>query len=497
SGEKGDHNLLLETNVIVRQSCGCIFSDTVKDLSSDDISNDEGEGSADVGEVSTEQKVAYDFDDLFAKLKTDASNKKHDMFIPAFDLLMRTVVTSEEQIPELNQLLSRFRKMYFENECRPLLSAKRSLFSGKTIDLISESVEKYYIVETIINQCRMMVGNRSEQVQVLKKIHADNVSTMMHYVGQRILTSFRNEDLFDVLYKELPGVGIDRCYITQCPDGGSATLVFALEAGSGHTQKSEEFPCENIIPERIWNSMTDHNLIVESLSFRGESLGFIIYAVGPKIGAVYETFSSEISNAIKGIMLYDEQTKVEKEIREKSEHIQSLVIPMLDSIREITNSASVEVDKARLLSETTSVGLVKLKEANEITGNASKNITTMLEMINIIDEISSSINVLAINATIESAHAGDYGRGFSIIAKEVKRLSDTTAENARQISESLQDVVNSIQAAMTASSDNYNRFSKIDDHARQVTKLFNDILEKMSHLTVSSNEILEQMNAKK
>lgn len=63
---------------------------------------------------------------------------------------------------------------------------------------------------------------------------------------------------------------------------------------------------------------------------------------------------------------------------------------------------------------------------------------------NIINGISEQINLLALNAAIEAASAGDAGRGFSVIALEVKKLSDKSKESAQNIYKIINRLINII-----------------------------------------------------
>ena len=68
--------------------------------------------------------------------------------------------------------------------------------------------------------------------------------------------------------------------------------------------------------------------------------------------------------------------------------------------------------------------------------NKSKRINDMLKVIN---KISYNTNLLALNASIEAARAGEAGRGFSVVANEVKKLADSSAESAGQISQVIKE----------------------------------------------------------
>jgi methyl-accepting chemotaxis protein len=70
------------------------------------------------------------------------------------------------------------------------------------------------------------------------------------------------------------------------------------------------------------------------------------------------------------------------------------------------------------------------------------------EIINLINEIATQTNLLSLNASIEAARAGESGRGFAIVASEVKNLADQTSIATKEISSQVKSVQNFTQKAV-------------------------------------------------
>lgn len=80
------------------------------------------------------------------------------------------------------------------------------------------------------------------------------------------------------------------------------------------------------------------------------------------------------------------------------------------------------------------------------SGETYNKVLDMDDILQVMKNIARQSNLLALNAAIEAARAGDFGRGFSVVAKEMGKLATLSKESAENINTSLDSMIKSIEA---------------------------------------------------
>jgi methyl-accepting chemotaxis protein len=177
--------------------------------------------------------------------------------------------------------------------------------------------------------------------------------------------------------------------------------------------------------------------------------------------AVTKTASSvnQMAVAIEGVAKgAQEQSNSVSKASEISEQINRAIQQVADNISTVTGDSLKAAEAARKGSETVKITLagmesIKAKvgvsaEKVQEMGKRSEQISTIVATI---EEIASQTNLLALNAAIEAARAGEHGKGFAVVADEVRKLAERSTSSTKEIDIMLNGIVETVSEAVTAS----------------------------------------------
>jgi methyl-accepting chemotaxis protein len=125
----------------------------------------------------------------------------------------------------------------------------------------------------------------------------------------------------------------------------------------------------------------------------------------------------------------------------------------------------------------------------------SKQSDRLMEANTIIASIAAQTNLLAMNAAIEAAHAGDSGRGFTVVADEIRKLAETAATQSHEIAQELKGIRTSIHEVVQAANQSGEAFNTVADKINTLGGLLREIGLAMSEQTEGSQQILVSLRA--
>jgi methyl-accepting chemotaxis protein len=164
----------------------------------------------------------------------------------------------------------------------------------------------------------------------------------------------------------------------------------------------------------------------------------------------------------------------------------------------ITNIAKAAEEKLRIASEleTTALdGQSEMEETELVIKKVAASASVIMEMIEIIQDIASRTNLLAMNAAIEAAHAGEFGKGFAVVADEIRNLAESSAESAKQITQSLGEVTEYIGISETSTEKTGEIFSVIVEQIKGVAFSMAEMKNATHELSIGAKQILEALGS--
>ena len=138
-------------------------------------------------------------------------------------------------------------------------------------------------------------------------------------------------------------------------------------------------------------------------------------------------------------------------------------------------------------------GRAKLDEVLSAIEAIAEKSRGMLDAVELSSGIAGTTNLLAMNAAIEAAHAGDAGRGFSVVADEIRKLAEQTASQSREIAAELGAIKDSIDRAVASSGSASSSFQLVLEGVRAVADHMTEVGHAMREQAAGSAQISEAM----
>ena len=168
----------------------------------------------------------------------------------------------------------------------------------------------------------------------------------------------------------------------------------------------------------------------------------------------------------------------------------------MDKVKEINNSINKISSEAKHHSTSVnqlSSAIEKTKEVfkkNMISVDKLKqSAKDVFNVISVIEDVTEQTNLLAINASIEASHAGEFGKGFIVVANEIKTLAEKTTDNSKKIKEMLDITNDDLREVDLDMKKTVGEFENITSVADTVNFALSSILDGSSKVAYDASQI--------
>lgn len=197
-----------------------------------------------------------------------------------------------------------------------------------------------------------------------------------------------------------------------------------------------------------------------------------------------------------------EQTAVGSNITESSKEIASTARRLTDYVQAVLLQAQSAQDSATAGKEDLAVMAATMQQLEAMTMAISRRLGTISDRANTIDQVVVAItkvadqtNLLSLNAAIEAEKAGEYGAGFAVVAREIRRLADQTALSTLEIETLVKEMQSAVSVGVMEMDKFAHQVSDSTGRTGRVTEQMVAITQQVKSLLPSLNEVNEGMTA--
>ncbi|MFW5827168.1 MAG: methyl-accepting chemotaxis protein [Alkalispirochaeta sp.] len=239
------------------------------------------------------------------------------------------------------------------------------------------------------------------------------------------------------------------------------------------------------VSQGLSSNMEQTSQAVESLNENIEAVRLqITETQAPEVQDVSATVA-EIDESIRGLSHSIEQQA------DTIDNMSAALEQMIANVSSVTQTLEKSADQMSHLETVSAHGFELLEEVSRMVTEISEQSQGMEEANEVITNIAGQTNLLAMNAAIEAAHAGDARRGFAVVAEEIRNLAENSSTQSTSISGVLKNLQESIHAVVARTTDAGHAFEDVRSAIDTVSHLNSTIKNAMDEQTVGNQQLLE------